>query len=88
MVVEYSRRFLKDLDKLNQASVRRDIKDIIAQIENAASLAEITNIKKLKGYQFAYRIRSGDYRIGLFIENNIVELARVADRKEIYKVFP
>ncbi|WP_374754821.1 type II toxin-antitoxin system RelE family toxin [Dyadobacter psychrophilus] len=44
--------------------------------------------KKLKGFSNAYRIRIGDYRVGIFVENNIVELARIAHRKDIYKVFP
>ena len=88
MKAEFTGRFLKDLDKLKQASIKKDIKDIIEQVEKADSLSEIKNIKKLKGHLSAYRIRSGDYRIGLFLENNIVEFARVANRKDIYKIFP
>ncbi|HEY8783718.1 MAG TPA: type II toxin-antitoxin system RelE/ParE family toxin [Mucilaginibacter sp.] len=88
MIVKFTGRFSKDLDKLNQASVKKDISDIIKEVENAAHLSEIKNIKKLKGHLTAYRIRSGDYRIGLFVESNIVEFARVADRKDIYKIFP
>jgi len=88
MTTEFTKRFFKDLDKINKVSVKKDISNIIEQVENAASLSEINNIKKLKGYLFAYRIRSGDYRIGLFIENNIVEFAHVAHRKDIYKIFP
>jgi mRNA interferase RelE/StbE len=51
-------------------------------------LSEIKNVKKLKGFSNAYRIRIGDYRIGVTFENNIVKFARVAHRKEIYKIFP
>ncbi|MGH2412635.1 MAG: type II toxin-antitoxin system RelE family toxin, partial [Microcystaceae cyanobacterium] len=36
----------------------------------------------------AYRIRLGDYRIGLFIEGKTVTFARVLHRKEIYRYFP
>lgn len=88
MITEFTGRFLKDLDKLNQASIEKDISDIIEQVEKANFLSEIKNIKKLKGHQTAYRIRIGDYRIGLFVENNIVEFVRVIHRKDIYKVFP
>lgn len=88
MITEFTERFLKDLDKLNQASIKKDISDIIEQVEKANFLSEIKNIKKLKGHQTAYRIRIGDYRIGLFVENNIVEFVRVIHRKDIYKVFP
>lgn len=88
MIVKFTGRFSKDLDKLNQASVKKDISDIIEEVEKAARLSEIKNIKKLKGHLTAYRIRSGNYRIGLFVENDVVEFARIADRKDIYKIFP
>jgi mRNA interferase RelE/StbE len=88
MIAEFTGRFLKDLDKLKQTSVKKDISGIIEQVEKAAVLTEIKNLKKLKGHPTAYRIRSSDYRIGLFIENNIVEFIRVANHKDIYKIFP
>jgi mRNA interferase RelE/StbE len=88
MVAEFTGRFLKDLDKLSQKSTKKDVADIIEQIEKATNLSEIKNIKKLKGHQIAYRVRSGDYRIGLFIESDTVEFARIAHRKDIYKIFP
>ena len=88
MVTEFTRHFLKDLDKLNQAAVKKDIADIILKVKEATNLSEIQNLKKLKSHSIAYRIRSGDYRIGLFIENNIVEFSRIAHRKDIYNIFP
>ena len=33
---------------------------------------EITNLKKLQGYENAYRIRVGDYRIGLIFDGQTV----------------
>ncbi|HKJ43589.1 MAG TPA: hypothetical protein VKA27_15945 [Sunxiuqinia sp.] len=42
----------------------------------------------MTGYQSAYRMRSGDYRIGIIIENNIVTFVAFAHRKEIYRKFP
>jgi mRNA-degrading endonuclease RelE of RelBE toxin-antitoxin system len=48
----------------------------------------IANLKKLKGHLTAYRIRSGDYRIGIFIENKVVIFACFAHRKDIYNEFP
>jgi len=88
MHAEFTSRFSKDLDKLNQAFVKKDIAAVIEEVEKAVDLSGIKNIKKLKGHTNAYRIRIGDYRIGLFIENNTVEFIRVAHRKDIYRVFP
>ena len=50
---------------------------MISTIEISNHLNEISGIKKLKGHKSAYRIRIGDYRIGLFYEKNHVELARI-----------
>ena len=88
MTAEFNRRFLKDIDKVAQPSVRKDVREIIEEVEKARNLSEISNIKKLKGYSIAYRIRTGDYRIGLFVENDVVEFVRIAHRKDIYKIFP
>ena len=88
MITKFNGRFWKDLQKLNQASIKKDILEIIEEVEQAALLSEIKNIKKLQGYKTAYRIRTGDYRIGLFVENNIVEFVRVANRRDIYEIFP
>ncbi len=57
-------------------------------MENAASLSQIKNLKKLKGETRYFRIRIGDYRIGLYFENEIIEFTTIANRKDIYKHFP
>jgi mRNA interferase RelE/StbE len=85
---EFTSRFLKDLDKLSQPSVKRSVSEAIEGVEKASQISEIKNLKKLQGHSLAYRIRCGDYRIGVFIENNTVEFFRVANRKDIYKIFP
>jgi mRNA interferase RelE/StbE len=61
---------------------------VIELTQSAETLAEIPNLKKLQGFKSAYRIRIGDYRIGIFIDGNTIQFARVLNRKEIYKYFP
>ena len=60
----------------------------IAQVESGVDLGGLPNIKKLSGHVSAYRLRIGDYRVGFFIVDETVILARVVHRKDIYKVFP
>ncbi|MGH8000971.1 MAG: type II toxin-antitoxin system RelE family toxin [Brasilonema sp.] len=55
---------------------------------NILSFEEITNLKKLKGYDNAYRIRIGDYRIGIIFDDETVMFQRVLHRKDIYRYFP
>ncbi len=44
----------------------------------------------MKGYADKYKIRVGDYRIGITLEKETSTLIcqRVAHRKDIYKIFP
>ena len=80
--------FLKDLDKIKEKGMMVRVAEIIQQIETADSLGGIRNLKKLKGQGIAYRIKVGSYRIGVFIEDDTVEFARIIHRKDIYKKFP
>ena len=88
MTVAFLAKFSRDLDKLKTEKVKTLVLDIIERLEVADSLSEIPNLKKLKGHKSAYRIKVGDYRIGIFVEGNTVELARIIHRKDIYKMFP
>lgn len=49
---------------------------------------EIPHLTKLEGYDSYYRLRVGDYRIGIKTENDVVIFMRVLHRKEIYRYFP
>lgn len=88
MQVEFLASFNKDLNKLHVASIRQSLRKLILKIESAKSLSDIANVKKLVGHSNAYRVRLGDYRIGFFFDNNILQFARIVHRKDIYKVFP
>jgi mRNA interferase RelE/StbE len=88
MKTAFLKQFYKDIDRIALDSIKDDISDAITDVENASKPTEIKGIKKLTGYKYAFRIKIGDYRIGLFIEKGIVEFARVVHRKDIYKVFP
>ncbi len=76
------------MDKIKDKNTRKRIEKAIDRLETASALEEIANIKKLTGFTHTYRLKVGDYRIGFIVENNIVELARVAHRKDIYNLFP
>jgi mRNA interferase RelE/StbE len=85
---EFTEIFLKDLRIIKDKALLRRIKELIESIEQAASLVELSNIKKLKGGGHYYRARVGDYRVGLMIENEKVVFVRFLNRKEIYRYFP
>ncbi|MFY0598577.1 MAG: type II toxin-antitoxin system RelE/ParE family toxin [Cyclobacteriaceae bacterium] len=88
MEVVFLRKFSKDLDKIKKPKDLDSIADIIEMVRSADSLEEVANVKKLTGFEDAFRIRSGNYRIGVFVERDVVQFARVAHRKDIYEIFP
>ena len=88
MRVEFLSRFNRDINRIRSSRVRKYISKVITDVEQAKNLSSIRNVKKLAGHASAYRIRVGDYRIGIFVEKGTVQFARIVHRKDIYKVFP
>ncbi len=86
MNIEIKKSFVKDAKKL-ATSVQKDVFNLIKELELATDLEKF-DIKKMVGYLKFYRLRLGNYRIGLCIENNIIFLVRIAKRDAIYKIFP
>ena len=88
MTVSFTKDFNTQLAKIGDKKLAHAVITAIENVERAKSPGEITGIKKLKGHKSAYRIRCGNYRVGLFIEKGEVLFAVIADRKDIYKKFP
>lgn len=88
MTLEFRKSFARDLKKIKEKLVLQQIKEIIEEVEQAETIGAINNLKQLKGGENYYRIRVGDYRIGLKLENERVVFVRFLHRKEIYRYFP
>jgi mRNA interferase RelE/StbE len=89
MIVEFDKSFEKSLQKIRDKSLFPRIERIIINLEKAKSLADIPNLKKLAGFKEYYRIRTGDYRLGFEkLSNTTIRLIIIANRKDIYKLFP
>jgi mRNA interferase RelE/StbE len=88
MDVEFEKSFVKDLKDIDDKAILKRVKETILEIENSIKLNELPNVKYIVNSQFYYRIRIGDYRIGIKLENNLIKLIRCLHRKEIYKKFP
>lgn len=88
MKAEFKRSFVKDLERVRDQSLKRRVRETIELIERAENLQEMGDVRKLRGSDRYYRIRIGDYRLGLVVENDTVVLVRFLHRKDIYKYFP
>ncbi len=87
MIVLIRSSFVKDSRKLNPA-IKRELYIVIQNLEAAQNLIDFPNCKKLSGHKTAYRIRLHNYRLGFFYSNNLIEIIRILDRKEVYRYFP
>jgi mRNA interferase RelE/StbE len=89
MTVEFDKSFEKSLDKIRSKRLYQRIDGIILECEEANSINELQNVKKLSGFRSYYRIRLGDYRLGIeMINENTIRFIIIAHRKEIYRSFP
>jgi len=88
MNIEFKSSFVKDLKKIKEKQLQSQIRDLIEKVETAGSMTELEHVKKLSGSDTYYRIRLGDYRVGLKIENDTVCFVRFLHRKDIYRYFP
>ena len=88
MRIAFRDSFAKDLKSIRDKAVLKRIKEIIEAIELSDSLSPLPNLKKLKGHENYYRLRAGDYRVGIALKSDTVIFVRVLNRKDIYKFFP
>ena len=88
MVVKIDKSFVKDVNRIKDQRLRNHIADCIDQMQKAESLSQIISLKKITGESSYYRIRLGDYRLGIRVSGNSVIFIRALHRKEIYRYFP
>jgi mRNA interferase RelE/StbE len=82
--------FLKELARLPQPTRKQVEKFAFDVLPAAADPLSIGKIEKLTGHRNYYKIRFGDYRVGLQIDRRAreVRLCRVLHRRDIYRRFP
>jgi mRNA interferase RelE/StbE len=87
MNTHFNTSFFRDVKKAPSV-LRSEVDRAIIQIENAVSLKEISDVKKLKGYKTAYRIKIGTYRLCFLYDDNVIIITRFLPRKDVYRFFP
>jgi mRNA interferase RelE/StbE len=85
---DFKESFEKDVRAVHDKRIAKRIWATIRHVEDAPTVADIRDLKKLKGARDCYRLRMGDYRFGLIIEREMVTFVRFLHRKEIYRFFP
>ena len=88
MKVEYRKRFLKDLSEIPN-SARKTIETFVfSELPNLGALGSSGKIERLTGYPGYFKVRFGEYRVGLRLEGDTIFVERVLHRREIYRYYP
>ena len=88
MTVEPTRRFRRDVRGIGSAQIRRRLDQVIQELIEANNVTEVTGVSRLRAEGQHYRIRIGDYRLGITMDGETAVLCRFLPRGEIYRHFP
>jgi len=81
--------FDRDTDRIKDKRTLSKLRKFISSITNAESISDILHIKKIEGYKAYYRVKIGDYRLGMeALSDKEIVLIRFLHRKDIYRYFP
>ena len=86
MNIRVSKEFEKSAKKLS-GKYKETLKQTILEIKSAQSINEITDCKKLVGFNSVYRVRMGYYRLFFVLEivENTAFLKYLVSRGEAYQ---
>ncbi len=89
MKLVFEKRFEKDLKKIKNKQILLTLKEIIIKLGEADSFFELdANIKRMQSNKRYWRIKIGEYRLGLEKDGDKIILVRILHRKDIYRYFP
>jgi len=86
--VAFEASFARDLKKIREKPILARVEQAINDVKSSDTLQDIKAFSKLSGHDSYYRVRVGDYRIGIEISGDEVIFVRILHRKDIYTYFP
>jgi mRNA interferase RelE/StbE len=79
--------YIKDVRHFNHTT-QIQAAEALESILDAQTFSDIPHLKPLKGQLRHYRIRFGDYRIGLYWNGETFFAQRIGRRGDFYKTYP
>ena len=77
------------VEAYNYAKLYPDETICIEVIETSQALSEIPDLEALKGFSGYYRLKFDySYRIGIFLDGEVIEILKIESREGFYKNFP
>ena len=88
MEIRFNPRFDRDTRRIRSRNLSRRLEQTIAELKAASNIRAVSGVQPIAGSENHYRIRIGDYRLGLELEGNTAVLLRFGHRREFYRGFP
>ena len=88
MRVSFEASFARDLKGIKDRALLRRLEQVIQEAKTARALNEIKHLARMRSEAGFYRIRLGDYRVGIEVVGDHVIFVRILHRKDIYRYFP
>ena len=88
MKTAFRKSFSRDLRKIKSKRLLDRVRHVIEEVDAAPDLRDIGDLKKMSGTEDYYRIRVGDYRIGIAVAGDTIEFVRCLPRRDLYRFFP
>ncbi|MBX3437180.1 MAG: hypothetical protein KF861_06800 [Planctomycetaceae bacterium] len=88
MRTAFRKSFSRDVKKIKDQTVLDRIQEAIYAVEDAIDLSAIAGLKKLGGGENSFRIRIGEYRLGIVLDGDVVVFVRCLNRRDLYRYFP
>ena len=89
MELEYRASFVRDLRRVRNAVTRGRVLRVIEELEAAPTIAAMPGAVRITAAKGRYyRMRIGDFRLGIAVEGNVAVLVRFLHRRDIYRYFP
>lgn len=88
MEIRYHRQFNRDLRRLGNPSLAARVEHVIEELKAASAIRDVRGVNRMTGAGEHYRIRIGEYRLGITMDGDAAILRRFLPRGEIYRYFP
>ncbi len=82
-----SNRYIREMRNINRVT-QYQAAEALEQLQNAQTFSDILHLKSLKGHPNYYRLRVGNYRIGLYWDGETFYAERIGSRGDFYKNYP
>ena len=88
MKIAFEASFARDLKRVRDKQLLQGVQQVIEGVKEAAMIDTVAGVKKMQGYDTFYRLRLGDYRIGIEVVRRPCDLCADLASQGHLSIFP